>query len=299
MEHFIQAERSFLWQRGMQGHGMVVEELAIFQDQHIRPLLQGKSGPEIRALFQKEAKLEISAAQAECLAKDAKHITPGEIAKAAREHDFVTGNPGNKDVAFVAEGMKWGHKMMSKVDLNELKEIMSEADPAARMQKLKTFAGREHWVYKPDGTRKINPETGQPIRDYGLEKSLKKWVDWNTPENIARSGQSRAGVDLHNQHHAHHNFGKEGINDIPAEAWHTGLDSFHSKVMKGRDYLDIIEEIFEPLKNLYGSDREKGSILLGQFTTRVYLNSKKGKFTKNQIVNCAQLSTISRGEFGF
>jgi hypothetical protein len=322
LEHYIEANRGLQWQKWMSGHAKVVFELARFEDRTILNEIRGKQPSDVIAMFQREG-ITITEPQARIIIQNAEAVRPGELTKAAMNHDYKWTNPGAKRYSAVSEGMKYPHKALTPKQLEELNDIqMTATDGADLEQKVGKwvdknrlspvfvdYQGKTYRAYAPYSAngkgRLITDEKGNSCKIFDDPKDVPpdavakndispvaKWWAACQGENIERAAETTGGIYTHNVWEPHHNEGNPGLNPNVAELLHGGVDSWHSKIMGGRPY-QAQQDIDAPVKFFQrDTDADKAPILLGQYATKRYLKSSNPRFDRGKIVNCYQLSTL-------
>ncbi len=329
--HYIRANRGLQWSKWMNGHSMVVCDVAHFADEVVLPDLRYMSAKDLKARLKSEENLELSDDQAAFVIQQAQGTSPGELTKAAENHDYNSGL-GAKDKAAVGMPMSNPHKALTVDQLKELRRIVGkyQDQPVELQLQLKNFVQKNYYAdVKVDvkvmegGQEKIKPfqayapysdttggtlvkdPQGNLVRVYTDPKhpappnaapkrnvsKIAQWWQSLQEDNIFTAGETQGGMLRHGVWEEHHNKGKRGLNPKPTEAFHQGLDTCHSKVMGGRPYQGPPQHIFGKLE-MYGSDNEKAMIIMAQYIFRKYLKaSPHQRYSENQIVNCYQLST--------
>lgn len=329
--HYIRANRGLQWSKWMNGHSLVVTDVAHFADESILPQLRSMSPDDLVRTLKSQENLELTHDQAAFVIKNAIDEHPGELTDAAVNHDYAS-KEGAKDRAAVGMPMSNPHKALSVPQLKDLKKIVSQYkdDPESLHAELKNFVLKNYYDdLKIDvevtvkGQKKIEPRQayaaysdttgkgrlvkdpkGDLVRIYDdpadVSPSAKKkasvskiaqWWQSLEEENIFRAAETQEGMLRHGVREQHHNKGKKGVNPNAAEAFHQGLDTCHSKVMGGRPYQGPPQHIFGQLQ-MYGKDDEKAMIIIGQYIFRKYLKATpKQRYSENQVVNCYLLST--------
>ena len=325
--HYIRANRGLHWSRWMNGHSVVVTDVAHFADESILPALQHMKPEDLVHMLKSQENLELTHDQASFVIETAKAANPGELTEAAVNHDYGSGI-GAKDRAAVGMPMSNPHKALTVAQLKELKAIVTKCkeNPDQLDTEMKNFVQKYYYEdVKVDvevtvkGQKKIQPRQayapysdttgkgrlvkdpkGNLVRIYDDEgdappsaqkkrnvSKIAQWWQSCQEENIFRAGETQEGMLRHAVNEAHHNKGKRGLNPAAAEAFHQGLDTCHSKIMGGRPYQGGPQKIFGKL-DMYGKDDEKAMIIIAQYILRKYLRNKI-HYTEDQVVNCYQL----------
>jgi len=329
--HYIRANRGLQWSKWMNGHSMVVCDVAHFADEVVLPDLKHTSARDLKQMLESEEHLELSESQAQFVIDQANGTSPGQLTEAAVNHDYRP-SPGAKNRAAVGMPMSNPHKALTVPQLKELRGIISkyQDQPVELQLQLKNFVDKNFYDdVKVDlevvegGQKKVKPfqayapysdttggslvkdPKGNLVRVYTDPKhpappnavkkrnvsKIAQWWQSLQEDNFFTAGETQEGMLRHGVWEEHHNRGKRGLNPQAAEAFHQGLDTCHSKVMGGRPYQGPPQEIFGKLQ-MYGSDNEKAMIIIAQYIFRKYLKaSPRQRYSENQIVNCYQLST--------
>jgi hypothetical protein len=328
--HYIRANRGLQWSKWMNGHSMVVCDVAHFADEVVLPELKHMSANDLKQMLDREEHLELSQSQAQFVIDQANGTSPGQLTAAAMNHDYGP-SQGAKNRAAVGMPMSNPHKALSVPQLKELREIIRnyQDQPVELQLQLKNFVDKNFYedvkvdvdvieggqkktkpfqAYAPysdtTGGSLVKDPQGNLVRVYTdpahpappnavKKRNVSKIAQWwqsLQEDNFVTAGETQEGMLRHGVWEQHHNRGKRGLNPQAVEAFHQGLDTCHSKVMGGRPYQGPPQQIFGKLQ-MYGSDNEKAMIIIAQYIFRKYLKANpRQRYSENQIVNCYQLS---------
>ena len=144
--HYIRANRGLQWSKWMNGHSLVVTDVAHFADEAVLPQLRNMTPEELVRTLKSQENLDLTHDQANFVIEMAKAEQPGELTDAAVNHDYASGQ-GAKDRAAVGMPMSNPHKALSVPQLKDLKATVSQYknNPEELQLQLKNFVQKNYY----------------------------------------------------------------------------------------------------------------------------------------------------------